>query len=334
NQEESLTSGSLNTMIELSKKTKESIKRKILTGLQKQALCIKARDNPNYTLSVLATEFGIKPNTVHDILAEKDTWLILEKDSPLANSKRRCTVGFLTIESALVLWVEHAIRNEQTLSGWVMNFKKCYHLNEFVRQVEANSALLEDLPHYRKELQQLIQSYPRENVFNCDETALFYYLEPTKILVQGPVTGQKKAKDRITLMLTVSSIGEKLTPLMIHKYKNPRPLNGINKNTLPQTGILPDGTDVNVDNETIQSIEQSTNSELLMLINKFSLGIEENRIELDEFINLDNYIAANKMPSMKSIIETVERKESSEPDLSLIQHISYKSALEYIESLF
>ncbi|CAG8742048.1 3686_t:CDS:1, partial [Cetraspora pellucida] len=49
---------------------------------------------------------------------------------------------------------------------------------------------------------------------------------------------------------------------------------------------------------------QSTNSELLILINKFPLDIEENQIELDEYINLDNYIAANEMPSMKSIIET------------------------------
>ncbi|CAG8798438.1 12430_t:CDS:1, partial [Cetraspora pellucida] len=43
-----------------------------------------------------------------------------------------------------------------------------------------------------------------------------------------------------------------------------------------------------------------------------------NRIELDEYINLDNYIAANEMLSMKSIIETVEGKESSKPDFSLI----------------
>ncbi|CAG8659951.1 6549_t:CDS:1, partial [Scutellospora calospora] len=43
--------------------------------------------NPNYTLSVLATKFEIKLNTIHDILTEKDTWLTLKKDSPLANSK-------------------------------------------------------------------------------------------------------------------------------------------------------------------------------------------------------------------------------------------------------
>ena len=34
-------------------------------------------------------------------------------------------------------------------------------------------------------------------------------------------------------MFTVSATGEKLKPLLIHKYQNPRPLNGIDKDTLP-----------------------------------------------------------------------------------------------------
>ena len=54
-----------------------------------------------------------------------------------------------------------------------------------------------------------------------------------KTLAHGPVTGRKKAKDRVTLMFTVSATGEKLKPLLIHKYQNPRPLNGIDKDTLP-----------------------------------------------------------------------------------------------------
>ena len=45
--------------------------------------------------------------------------------------------------------------------------------------------------------------------------------------------GRKKAKDRVTLMFTVSATGEKLKPLLIHKYQNPRPLYGIDKDTLP-----------------------------------------------------------------------------------------------------
>ena len=57
-----------------------------------------------------------------------------------------------------------------------------------------NYAPLEDLPRFHNELQQLIQSYPIETVFNCDETALFYRLDPVKTLAHGLVTRRKKAK--------------------------------------------------------------------------------------------------------------------------------------------
>ncbi|CAG8622078.1 14635_t:CDS:2, partial [Acaulospora morrowiae] len=175
--------------------------------------------HPNITLEALAIEFGIKSNTVHDILAEKDIWLALDKNSPLVNSKCRKTVRFPTIESALTLWVEHAIYYEQALTdeilkvkaqefadkinindfkaspGWITNFKKCHNISQFIRQGEANSLPLENLPRFRNELQQLIQLYPIENIFNYDETALFYHLNSIKTLAHGPVTGQKKAKD-------------------------------------------------------------------------------------------------------------------------------------------
>ena len=79
------------------KTSKKKIKRKTLTGLEKKALCIKAQEHPNFTLEALAIEFGIKPNTVHDIFAEKEIGLALDKNSLLANSKRRRTVGFLPL---------------------------------------------------------------------------------------------------------------------------------------------------------------------------------------------------------------------------------------------
>ena len=58
--------------------------------------------------------------------------------------------------------------------------------------------------------------------------ALFWQLEPSKTLAQGPVTGTKKSKNRVIILLTCNATGEdKLKPLLIHKYKNPRPLRGI-----------------------------------------------------------------------------------------------------------
>ena len=124
---ESSTNSSSNIMSIIrnskNKTPEKKVKRKTLTGLEKKALCIKAREHPNFTLETLAIEFGIKPNTVHDILAEKEIWLALDKNSPLANSKRRRTVGFPAVESALALWIEHAIHHEQVLTGKILKVK-------------------------------------------------------------------------------------------------------------------------------------------------------------------------------------------------------------------
>ena len=63
--------------------------------------------------------------------------------------------------------------------------------------------------------------YDLNNVFNADKTALYWELEPSKTLAQGPLSGKKKSKKRVTLLLTCNATGtEKLKPLFIHKYQN------------------------------------------------------------------------------------------------------------------
>jgi len=71
-------------------------------------------------------------------------------------------------------------------------------------------------------------------VYNCDETALYWRVEPDKTLASGPVQGKKKSKDRATILITCNSTGDdKLPILFIYKYQNPRPLRHIDKANLP-----------------------------------------------------------------------------------------------------
>ncbi len=63
---------------------------------------------------------------------------------------------------------------------------------------------------------------------------MYWDLEPSKTLAEGPLSGTKKSKKRATLLLTCNATGtEKLKPLFIHKYQNPRALIGKKREELP-----------------------------------------------------------------------------------------------------
>jgi DDE superfamily endonuclease len=119
-------------------------------------------------------------------------------------------------------------------SGWLANFKKRNLLKSFKKRGEAGSAPIDEIPKFQQELQEILKEYELKNIFNCDETALYYRLEPNKSLAHFAISGNKRPKERISIMLTCNAIGnEKLPLLVIHKYQNPRALQGIAKNTLP-----------------------------------------------------------------------------------------------------
>ena len=62
---------------------------------------------------------------------------------------------------------------------------------------------------------------------------LFWKMKPSRTISNNPVFGTKQSKDRVIILLTCNVTGnEKLPPLFIYKYENPRALKNINKKTL------------------------------------------------------------------------------------------------------
>ena len=81
----------------------------------------------------------------------------------------------------------------------------------------------------RDALPTILQEYDSENVYNCDETGLLYRALPTGTLTQKTekVSGEKKAMDRISVMLCCNMAGSnKLTPLVIGHSRKPRCFRG------------------------------------------------------------------------------------------------------------
>ena len=242
-----------------SKKQNEAPKKqKSLTAAQKKEICLKKISTPSLRQKELANEYNVSEGMISDILKAKDRWLAVDLNSHQAGLRRERKLPFIIIEEALTLWVESALQagviisddilsnkalefaflcNESKFKGsdgWVDNFKKRHNLKQYTMQGEAASAPLQDLDIMRENLHQVLKNYAPDDIFNCDETGLFWKMRPNRTISNGPVAGTKQSKDRITVLFTCNATGsEKMCPLLIHKYENPRALKNINKNTLP-----------------------------------------------------------------------------------------------------
>lgn len=235
-----------------------SRKRKALTAAQKKEICLKKMSNPLLKQKELAHEYEVSEGMISDIIKVKERWLSVDLNSHQAGLKRERKLPFIIIEEALALWVENAIQtgleisdeilrikalefaflcNEEKFkgsTGWIDNFKKRHNLKQYNIHGEAGSAPLQDLETMRENLRETLKDYDPKDIFNCDETGLYWKMRPNHTISNGPVAGKKQSKDRVTILVTCNATGsEKMKPLFIHKYENPRALRSINKNTLP-----------------------------------------------------------------------------------------------------
>ena len=60
----------------------------------------------------------------------------------------------------------------------------------------------------RAELQEILQAYELKDIWNCDETALFWRLEPSKTIAHDPVLGKKHPKERVSILATCNASGD------------------------------------------------------------------------------------------------------------------------------
>jgi len=156
-------------------------------------------NKPQPTQEQLAIKYGIKQNTVSDILRNKDKWLLIDMNSEESKKQRDRPVRFPQVEEAMALWVTNALAAELTINtdilrekaeffakhfeidnfstsnGWISNFKKRNHIRGYTKCGEAASAPLENLDEERQKLREIIKEYDLNDVFNCDETGKFLY---------------------------------------------------------------------------------------------------------------------------------------------------------------
>ena len=126
-------------------------------------------------------------------------------------------------------------------SGWLCRFCKCHRIRELSLQGEKLSAdqpAAEDfVPKFREFVKE--GQYSLDQVFNCDESGLYYKLMPKKSLAadfERTADGHKTQKERVTISACSNATGTiKLPLLLIGKAKNPRCFKRVCRANLPVT---------------------------------------------------------------------------------------------------
>lgn len=223
--------------------------RVVLKPSDKAFMCKLKLKNPKMTSSEIScafyNEYHIKVgvSTVGDILRNSEKWI------ELASSKRVTSKGgmYENLEKALYMWITQinshnicingSIITEKAKefsiklgidgcsfsSGWLTRFKNRYQISSKTLHGEAGSAVMEDVEKRIVELKVELSKYSKNDIYNADETGLFYRLGPNKTLSSFKRSGTKNSKERITILFCANASGtHKLKPLVIGKSLKPR----------------------------------------------------------------------------------------------------------------
>ncbi|KIJ49970.1 hypothetical protein M422DRAFT_160583, partial [Sphaerobolus stellatus SS14] len=110
-------------------------------------------------------------------------------------------------------------------NGWLRSFCQAYKIKEYRRHGEAASVDVAAVEVERKRLQTLLLRYPREDIYNFDESGFFPFAPPDRGLATQQMKGKKADKFRITIGVACNANGHKLPLCFIGKSKKPRSFN-------------------------------------------------------------------------------------------------------------
>jgi hypothetical protein len=122
-------------------------------------------------------------------------------------------------------------------NGWLNAWQKPYGVKLALLAGESADVPEDAVKDWAQRLPDIIKDYDMKDIFNADETGLYFRALPCRsMVIKGDKRrGSKTSKERITALLAASATGEKLKPLVIGKAENPRCFRGMDKALLPVT---------------------------------------------------------------------------------------------------
>lgn len=240
--------------------------RSALSLTDKLRIIKKVDDNPTAKKIDLAKELGIPKSTLFTIIAKRDE--ILDNASTSGSScskKKRVQQGrYEDMEECLLEWFKqnraagmpisgpiliakakelaakmHVPDTFTASEGWVHRFKLRFGITCKKVCGESGAVNPETVSTWKDDLlPALLEDYALKDIFNADETGLFYNLLPDRTLAlqHEKCHGGKRSKERLTVLLCANADGtEKLPPLVIGKFAKPRCFKNVKTLPTPYT---------------------------------------------------------------------------------------------------
>ncbi|XP_051162414.1 tigger transposable element-derived protein 4-like [Leptopilina boulardi] len=126
------------------------------------------------------------------------------------------------------------IKDFSASNGWFQGFKRRHDIVFKKLSGESKSVDVSVCNQWTKDLPNLLREYDPEDIYNADETGLFFKCLPDKTFAfkEEKCHGGKQSKKRITVLHCANMTGtDKLPLLVIGKSKRPRCFKGVK--TLP-----------------------------------------------------------------------------------------------------
>ncbi|UYV80695.1 BRWD3 [Cordylochernes scorpioides] len=223
-------------------------KRESITIEKKKEICQLARNNPTISKNEIGERFSLPRTTVRDILTQAEKW----ENYTVGSSKRQKVGKFSDLEDALFNWFTQKRANNIIITddllrekakklgeqldvpenfaysrGWLQRFKGRFHISQRRLCGEGASISPAIIDEHLTNLNSMLANsgYDPANIYNADETGLFFQLIPDRTLAHKDENcrGVKRMKQRITVLLCCNSTGtDKRRLLIIGKSAKPR----------------------------------------------------------------------------------------------------------------
>ena len=221
----------------------------------KLEICDKIRDG--FDRKTVIKDYNLKSSSHLTKILQKEKQ-IREKASGLNKKVSKNVFNlknemFPKVEKAIIIWMKQMRANNVPLSGdvirekarkfaeglkitnfrgsegWLQNLRKRHNLLFVTEHGESGSVDKEVVKNWSEKLNEITENYEPKNVYNLDESALFWRLLPSKTYSFGnhSKSGTKKWKTRITITLIVNADGSDKKCSVIGVSKCPRAIRGI-----------------------------------------------------------------------------------------------------------